>query len=102
MAVAPEISVSPGKYIAVIGNDSKIEFELMIKNANTVFPAVVGANIVWKFTNQIITASNAYRFSDTNDRIVITGKESLSGNYSVEVTNAAGRTTAAFQLSVLG
>ncbi|XP_062509924.1 hemicentin-1-like, partial [Corticium candelabrum] len=99
--VAPEISVSPGKHIAVIGDDSKVEFELMIKNANIVFPAVVGANIVWKFTNQIITASTAYSFSGANDRIFITGKESLSGNYSVEVTNAAGRTTAAFQLSVL-
>ena len=57
---------------------------------------------MWKFRNQIITGGNDYRFSKANDRIFIIVKETLSGNYSVEVTNAAGRATAAFQLFILG
>ena len=102
MAVAPEISVSPTMDIAVIGDDLEKEFELMTTNGDTVFPKIVPANIVWKFRNQIITGGNDYRFSKANDRIFITAKETLSGDYSVEVTNAAGRATAAFQLFILG
>ena len=102
MTVAPEISVLPTMDTAVIGDDVEKDFGLVTTNGDTVFPTIVSANIVWKFRNQIIMGGNSYRFSGGNDRIFIAAKETLGGNYSVEVTNAAGRVTAAFQLSVLG
>ena len=100
LTVAPKISVLPTEDTAVEGDATEKEFALTI--TNTANPVVKKTGIVWKYRGSVISQSGGYRFSGSNDRVFIPVMESFAGQYSVEVTNAAGRATAAFSFSVLG
>ena len=102
LTVAPIISVSPTHDSTVEGDATESEFELTLTNADVTTPAVTKTDIVWKYEGNVISQSDGYRFSGSNDRLFIPVRESFAGQYSVEVTNAAGRATAVFNLSVLG
>jgi hemicentin len=99
--IAPKISVSPTEHKDVEGDIEKSDFLLTITNADVVNPDIKPTDIIWRYEGSVINENEGYRFIGANERIIIPVKESFAGQYSVEVTNAAGRAIALFSLTVL-